>query len=455
MELGVDVTPLVDDGLGNSAYVVDLDDGGALVVDPERDPRPYLGELERRGLVPRWVVETHLHADFVSGGRELAARGAHLAAPVGSDLAFPYRGLGDGDQLDLGGLVLEVIATPGHTPEHLAYLLRDGARPVALFSGGTLMAGGVARTDLLAPEMTEPLARQAYRSIHERLFTLPDDLPVYPTHGAGSFCSAAPGGQRTTTIGAEKAANPLLVDAPDEDAFVARLLGGYGSYPPYILELRDVNRAGVKVYGEHPPALPRLSPDAVAQARGAGAELVDVRDIAAFSAGHVPGSVSNPWRPAFATWLGWLVPRERPVIFITDPSVAEEDLVWSALTVGFERLAGVLDGGIRAWEASGRSLDTIPLLDAAEAGDRRVVDIRQRSEYLAGHVAGATHVELGELTNDAAGVDDGPVLVHCGHGERAMSAASLLERAGHRGVAVLAGGPDELADAGHRLEVDA
>lgn len=298
----MDVTPLVDEGLGNSAYVVDLGDGGALLVDPERDPRPYTGELDRRGLVPRWVVETHLHADFVSGGRELVAMGAQLAAPVGSELAYPHRPLEDGEELDLGGLTLEVIAAPGHTPEHLAYLLRDGRRPVALFSGGTLMAGGVARTDLLSPEMTEPLARQAYRSIHQRLFTLPDELAVYPTHGAGSFCSAAPGGERTTTIGAEKAANPLLAGDPDEDAFVARLLDGYGSYPPYFLELRDVNRAGVEVHGSRPPALPRLSPDGVAQAMDDGAQVVDVREIAAFAAGHVPGAISNPWRAQFATW---------------------------------------------------------------------------------------------------------------------------------------------------------
>ena len=451
----MDVTPLVDEGLGNSAYVVDLGDRGALVVDPERDPRPYMGEFERRGLTPRWVVETHLHADFVSGGRELAALGATLATPVGSELAIAHRALEDGEEFDLGGLTLEVIATPGHTPEHLAYLLRDGRRPVALFSGGTLMAGGVARTDLLSPDMTEPLARQAYRSIHQRLFTLPDDLPVYPTHGAGSFCSAAPGGQRTTTIGTEKAANPLLADRPNEDTFVARLLGGYGTYPPYFLELRDVNRAGVEVYGEQPPALPRRSPAEVEQAMADGVALVDARGIAAFAAGHVPGAISNPWRAQFATWLGWLVSRGTPVLFVTDPGADEHDLVWAALTIGFERLEGVLDGGVDAWKASGRPVATTPLVDAEQAGGRRIVDIRQRPEYAAGHVAGAVHVELGRLTNDTPALGDWPVLVHCGHGERAMSAASLLERAGHSDVTVLAGGLDELASAGHRLETGA
>ncbi|HEV2086886.1 MAG TPA: rhodanese-like domain-containing protein [Cryptosporangiaceae bacterium] len=440
----MDVVPLVDEGLGNSSYLLDLGDGGALVVDPERDPRPYRAELTRRGLVPRFVVETHLHADFISGGRELAAQGAQLLAPASGELTFPHRALADGDELDLGGLRLQVVATPGHTPEHLAYLGLDGNRPVALFSGGTLMAGGVARTDLLSPEQTEPLARAAYRSITQRLLTLPDDLPVYPTHGGGSFCSAASGGERTTTIGQERAANPLLVGDPDEDTFVARLLGGLGSYPPYFLELRDVNRAGPAVHGSNPPPLEQLTVADVEAFVADGAEVVDVRQIDRFAAGHLPGSLSNPWRAQFATWLGWLVARDRPIVFVTDDSIDRDDLVWAALTIGYEQLAGELAGGVDVWRAAGRNLARTALVDAGAAAGRQVVDIRQRPEFTAGHVSGAVHVELGSLTDGTEAVPNGPVLVHCGHGERAMSAASLLERAGHRDVAVLAGGPDDL-----------
>lgn len=442
----MDVIPLVDEGLGNSAYVVDLGDGGALVVDPERDPRPYLGELEQRGLTPRFVVETHLHADFVSGGRELVQAGAQLLAPAGSELAYAHQPLRDGDEVELGGLTLEVIATPGHTPEHLAYLLRDGTRPVALFSGGTLMAGGVARPDLLSADQTEPLARAAYRSIHQRLLTLPDELAVYPTHGGGSFCSVAGGGERTTTIGRERASNPLLADALDEDAFVARLLGGLGSFPPYFLELRDVNRAGPQVHGPTPPPLPQLGLEAFDAAVADGAEVVDVRQIDRFAAGHVPGSLSNPWRAQFATWLGWLVGRERPVVFVADGIVDRHDLVWAALTVGFEHVVGELAGGVDTWRDAGRPLATTLLLDAADATGRQVLDIRQRSEFASGHVPGALHVELGALTRPADDLPDTSLLVHCGHGERAMSAASLLQRAGHADVAVLAGGPGELGE---------
>lgn len=437
----MDVIPVVDEGLGNSAYVADLGDGGALVVDPERDPRPYRSVLGGRGLTARFVVETHLHADFVSGGRELVATGAQLLAPIGSALAFPHRPLEDGDELDLGGPTLEVVATPGHTPEHLAYLLRDGGRPVALFSGGTLMAGGVARPDLLSPEQTEPLARAAYRSIRGRLLALPDDLPVYPTHGGGSFCSSTPGGDRTTTIGRERATNPLLAGDPDEDTFVARLLGGLGSYPPYFLELREVNRTGVRVHGAVPPALPALSVEEIDAAVVDGAEVVDVRSIDAFAAGHLPDSLSNPWRAQFATWLGWLLPRDRPVVFVADGTVDRHDLVWAALTVGFEQLLGEVAGGIDAWAVAGRALTRTPLVGAGGAGSRRVVDVRQRAEFAGGHAPDADHVELGELAASPDRVPDVPLLVHCGHGERAMSAASLLERAGRSDVAVLAGGP--------------
>ena len=437
---------LVDEGLGNSAYVVDLGDGGGFVVDPERDPRPYLGELDRRGLVPRFVVETHLHADFVSGGRELQRAGAQLLVPAGSEPAFDHRPLGDGDEVELGGLALEVIATPGHTPEHLAYLLRDAGRPVALFSGGTLMAGGVARPDLLSADQTEPLARAAYRSIHQRLLTLPDELAVYPTHGGGSFCSVAGGAERITTIGNERASNPLLVGDPDEDTFVARLLGGLGSYPPYFLELRDVNRAGPRVHGPIPPPLPPLSVEDFDAAVADGAEIVDVRQIGPFAAGHVQGALSNPWRGQFATWLGWLVDRTRPIVFVADHTVDRNDLVWAALTVGFEHLVGELAGGVDAWRDAGRTLATTSLLEASRADGRQVLDIRQQTEFRSGHVPGALHVELGALPAATDRIPNTSMLVHCGHGERAMSAASLLQRAGHDDVAVLAGGPAELGE---------
>ena len=270
--------------------------------------------------------------------------------------------------------------------------------------------------------------------------------PVYPTHGGGSFCFAAPGGERTTHIAQEWALNPLLTGDPDEDTFVARLLGGYGSYPPYFLELHDVNRTGPAVHGPTPPPLPQLSVDEVDAAAADGAEIVNVRSISALAAGHVAGALSILWRAQLATCLGWLVPRTRPVVFVVDDTVRRDDLVWAALTVGFEHLVGEFAGGVDAWEAAGRSVTPTPLVDAGAAGGWRILDIGQRPEFASGHLPGAVPVEFGNLTRETDDAPNGPVLMHCSHGERAMSAASVLERAGRRDVAVLVGGPADLGE---------
>jgi len=210
----VTITPFVDEGLGNSSYLVEIGDGRPLVVDPTRDVAPYARAAERHGLRLAYSLETHLHADFVSGSRELARLGAAVLVPRAGRHGYPHRGLMDSEDVDRGGLTLRTIGTPGHTPEHVAYLLLDGPRPVALFSGGALLVGSVARTDLISPDQTVPLARRLYRALRYRILALPDELPVYPTQGAGSFCSAPGGGERTTTIGRERTTNPLLA-APD------------------------------------------------------------------------------------------------------------------------------------------------------------------------------------------------------------------------------------------------
>jgi hydroxyacylglutathione hydrolase len=433
----------VDEGLGNSSYLVDLGDGRALVVDPARHPAGYLAEAARCGLDVSFAAETHLHADFISGARELGALGATLLVPGAGDHGFAVRGLGDGDQVDLGGLTLQALATPGHTPEHLAYLLSDGPEPVALFSGGSLLVEAVARTDLIAPDQTEPLARALWRSIHERILTLPDDLAVYPTHGAGSFCSAPAGSQRTTTIGRERAANPLLA-APDEDAFVKQLVAGLGSYPPYFLRLRQVNRTGPHLYGPGEPTLPALSVDQVRRLQRGGAWIIDARPTDAYARGHVPGSVAIVLRPQFATWLGWLVPADAPLVFVLDADQDRAELVRQCRNIGHEQLLGELADGIDAWTAAGQPLDTFALAPIQHA-QGTVVDVRQAAEYQTGHLPGAVHAELGAL--DPATLPAGRLSTMCGHGERALTAASLLAAAGRRDVTVLTGGPEDWAAA--------
>jgi hydroxyacylglutathione hydrolase len=439
---------LVDEGLGNSSYLVDLGDGRALALDPERDPGPYLAAAEKRGLTIAYSVETHLHADFVSGSRELAAGGAQVLASAAGGIEFPHRGLGDGDEVDLGGLTIRALATPGHTPEHLSYLLLDGRQPMGLFSGGSLLVGSVARTDLIAPERTESLARALWRSLHERILTLPDDLPVYPTHGAGSFCSAPAGGERTTTIGAEKRANPLLA-APDEDAFVKQLLAGLGTYPTYFLRMREVNRRGPTVYGPVTSALPALSVDQIRSLVDGGATLVDARPVTSFAKSHIPGALSIELRPAFATWLGWLAEPERDLVFVLDPDQDRGELVRQARNVGYEHFAGELAGGMRAWESTRLPVGRVSLVKAAEMAGP-ILDIRQTNEFQAGHVPGAHHVELAALIGAADEFDGEPVTVMCGHGERAMTGASLLARAGRRELSVALGGPGDWATAHNR-----
>jgi hydroxyacylglutathione hydrolase len=436
---------MVDEGLGNSSYLVELGDGRALVLDPTRDVEPYVRLANARRLTIAYALETHLHADFVSGSRELARLGAKILAPGEGELAFPHHALVDGEELDLGGLMLRPIGTPGHTPEHLAYLVLDGKRPLALFSGGALLVGSVARTDLIGPEQTEPLARSLYRSLRTRILTLPDSLAVYPTHGAGSFCSAPGDGRRTTTIGQERLANPLLA-APDEETFVRLLAASLGTYPDYFLRLREVNRRGPRVYGPEPPALAPLSPAAVQQQLADGAELVDVRPIAAYAAGHVPGALSIALRDAFATWLGWLVTADRPLAFVVDEDQDRRELVHQCLKIGYETLAGELMGGMAAWRAAGLPEHRTTLTANPVSLAEPILDVRQAAEYGAGHVTGAVHLELGSLPEHATSAAINAATVMCGHGERAMTAGSLLERAGGR-PAVFSGGARDWARA--------
>ena len=441
------IHPVVDEGLGNSAYVVELGDRRALVVDPSRDPTPYLELARWRRLRIAYAAETHLHADFLTGSRELAAAdGAQVLAPRASRLGFAHRGLEDGQEIDLGGLTLRALATPGHAPEHASYLLLDGARPVAVFSGGALLVGTVARTDLADPGLTEPLARAAYRSLHGQLLSLPDELAVYPTHGAGSFCSASAGDQRTTTIGAERRHNRRLA-ATDEDAFVADLLASFGSYPPYFLRLRERNRVGPELLGADWRVLPLLSTGQVQQHLAGGGMVVDARPVTAFAAGHIPGVLSIALRPAFVSWLGWLVDDTRPLVFVLDEDQDRGELARQCRTIGYDHLVGELAGGMAAWRAANLPQAQLPVVEAEQLDDEAgvVLDVRQASELTDGHLPGAVTVELGALGGDRlpAQLPQGPVTVMCAHGERAMTAASLLARAGHKDLGVVHGGPQD------------
>jgi hydroxyacylglutathione hydrolase len=434
---------ITDEGLGNTSWALRVD-GDVVVVDAERDPEPYLAAADRLGGRLALAADTHLHADFVTGTPELAAHGAEAVASADGQYEWDHRRVAPGDEIDLGRWRLRALATPGHTPEHVSYLLLDGRAPRAVFTGGSLLVGAVARTDLIDPGSTEELTRAMWRSVNRELLSLPDDVVVLPTHGAGSFCSAAGGDRRWTTIGDERRANPLL-QVHGEDAFVRAVLDGLGSFPPYFLRLRERNRLGPHVYGAM-PLLGDLTAAQVVDLRERGAVVVDVRPVVAYAAGHVPGSLADALRPAFASWLGWTVDDpSRPLVFVVDDHTDRRELVRQCLNIGYEHLAGAIT--IDAWRAGGGAVAATALVRADAVDDRRLVDVRQVAELASGHVPGAVHVELGSLPASTATVDEGPLVVMCGHGERAATAASVLEASGRDDVAILDGGPGDWAAA--------
>jgi hydroxyacylglutathione hydrolase len=309
----VGIRMFADEGLGHSSYLIDLGDGTAAILDPPRFPTEHVAAAQAQGTTPRWTIDTHSHADYVTGSPSLATQsGITFIAPAASKLETPHQAVGDEELVGLApGVRLRAISTPGHTPDHHVYVVEHDGSPVALFTGGSLMVGAVGRTDLCGPDLAEPLAHEMFHSLR-RLDGLPDELAVYPTHGAGSFCSAPGGADRTTTLGRERATNALF-RIEDEDTFVEQLLAGFGTFPTYFARLPELNRRGPRLYPQL-PRLDRLEVASVDEHVTAGALIVDARPIGEFAAGHIPGSISNALRPVFASWLGWIADLDRPVV---------------------------------------------------------------------------------------------------------------------------------------------
>jgi len=454
------IVPFVAEELGNSAYLVgSRSSGNAVLIDPLRDIEQYLAEAERLGLRINATLETHIHNDFVSGAREVVrTTGAALGASADAGLTYPYRPLADGDTLPLGAWRVRVLATPGHTPEHVSYLLTtEGGTPEALFSGGSLMVGTIARPDLLGPQHTPRLARAAYQTLHERLLALPDEVAVYPTHGGGSFCAAGAGGERTTTIGRERAHNPLA-QAPTYQQFLARYLQ-LVPYPAYYDRMRDLNRTGrAPLLGRSLPPLRPLAPDAVEAALMAqGAVLVDARTFADYDAGHIPNSLSAGIDGPLSAWVGWVLSPETPLVLLGASANDEREAQRELLRIGYDRILGVLDGGIAAWRAAGKPLKatspatTAALAEALERGDELVIlDSREEYEWAQGHIPGAVLMPVSTIPTEAHRLPhDAPVAVHCAHGYRSAIAASLLERAGVPHIQHVTDGYEEWARRWH------
>lgn len=450
----MNVLPFVHEGLGNSSYLVELGDGEAALVDPDRTVDRYLRAAEARGWQIVSVFETHLHADFVSGAREVAhATGASIFLPEGADSRLPSHPVAGGGRVQFAGLEAEAIASAGHTPEHLSYIFRAERKPPALFSGGALIVGGAARTDLISPEMTEPLTRAQYRTVTEAFRALPDETLLFPTHGGGSFCSAGAGGDRVSTLGKERAQNPLL-SVEDEDEFVGWFPLTFPAVPAYFFRMRAINQAGPRLRGDVADP-PRLSP-AEFEAVRRDALVVDVRPKEAYMAAHVPGALSNAFRDPYALWLGWLVQPETTLLFVTG-DVPLQHVIDESLLVGYERFAGWLDGGMEAWTAAGLPFRSAQLVDAATARKALLegaasLDVREPSEFESGHIEGAIPVPLGKLQGQLDSLPkDRPLLAYCAHGDRAATAVSILERAGFGPLLNLNGGINSWMDAGYQV----
>jgi hydroxyacylglutathione hydrolase len=441
-------------GLGHlSTLIADESAGLAAVIDPRRDVDIYLDAAATEGVRITHVLETHLHNDYVSGGRDLAAlTGATHVIGVGAGLAYEHRPVRHGESIDLGGLRFTALETPGHTPEHVSYAVADTSRaaePLLLFTGGSLLVGAVGRTDLLGEENAIPYARAMFRSLHEVLLPHEDFVGVYPTHGAGSLCSTGIASTPNSTIGFERRYNPMVQPA-EVEAFVRVLLHNQPAFPHYFARMRPLNKAGPRLLGGR---VPEARPMAVEEARGAlggDALLIDAREPTAHADAHIAGSVSIPSGSSFGTWLGWVVDPDRPLILLLDDPEDRDDLVRQALRIGYERVDGYLAGGIEAWRKAGLPTESTGRLTVEELAGRLaaggpdaplVIDVRQSSEFAAGHVPGSVHIRGGDLSSRLDDLPhDRPIATICASGYRSSIAASLLRRAGFEDVSWVADG---------------
>lgn len=420
----VEAFPAVE--LGNASFLVaDKERGEAIVIDPHRDVDGYLRRADSLGVKVTHALDTHLHNDFVSGRRELQAE-------AGTDIAD----LAAGEEMTFGAVTLRALHTPGHTPEHLSYLLIERDRPRALFSGGAVMIGAIARTDLLGPHLAVHLAMEALRTLQVRLRSLPDDIAVFPTHGSGSFCGTGGRSGHETTLGHERATNPFF-KTTEVMQFLARALN-QGRYPAYYRDMAAINREGAPLLGRNPDPPTKLTVTDVVRLIESGAAVVDVRLGRDYDRGHIPGSYSIGLDGPLSAWVGWLVPRGRTIVLAGGSDTQHREAQRQLHRIGFDSIAGALEGGIDAWRAGGGDVSTFETVDVEDmaawilsAEPMTVVDTRDEHEWAAGHVPGAVHMYVPDVPYRAAEIPtEAPVAVHCASGYRAGIAASLLEQAG-------------------------
>jgi hydroxyacylglutathione hydrolase len=466
-----------DAKLAQVSYLIgDSEVRQAVVIDANRDVEQYIRAAGEEGVAITQVTETHIHADFVSGSRELAARtGAQLllSGEGGPDWQYAFAGdanailLKDGDRFDVGSVRIDVLHTPGHTPEHLTFLITDRSvleEPLAAVTGDFLFVGDVGRPDLLerAAHITgtmEPGARALFASL-KRLTALPDHLQIWPGHGAGSACGKGLGSLPQSTLGYERRTNWALAPM-SENEFVTRVLAGQPDPPAYFAEMKRINKEGPRILGSG-QGPERLSLDRVDSLVKSGALVIDTRPAAEFAAAHIPGTINIPLNRAFTTWSGWFVPYDADYYLIVDERCTSclDDGLRDLRLIGLDRVRGYASADVvTAWQARGNATARVGQIDAEgvarrlAAGTTYVIDVRSAAEWQAGHIPGAHHIPLGELPQKASTVPrERPVIVHCQGGARSAIAASLLQAEGVSDVLNLAGGFNEWRAAGLPVE---
>jgi len=448
-----------DEGLAHASFLLGCEPtGDAFVIDPRRDVDAYLAAASQQGLRITTAIETHIHADFVSGARELSALGAATICGPGAALGFPHRSVRHGETLKAGDLTLTFLHTPGHTPEHISILAEAPGQPRRVFTGDTLFVGAVGRPDLLGKDLSRALANQLYDSL-ATLLELDDEVEVHPTHGAGSLCGKGIGKEPSSTIGFERRFNPWLQHQTRE-AFVAAVLADLPETPPYFQRMKRVNEAGPPLLGlDQPPSRPdALDAATVATRLAAGALLLDLRDASAFGAAHPRGAINLGFDPRLGYWAGWLLPPDFSsagvpaggprIILLTEDQRQIDPTVRQLLRVGIDRIEGVLVGGMAAWHTAGLPEGRVAQVDASSFRDLLaqgpppvVIDVRTSSEWRDGHLPGARNIPLGDLPQRTGEIpQDTRIFTVCSGGYRSSVAASLLARAGHPGVVNVAGG---------------
>jgi len=416
--------------LAHASYLVG-DGGVCAIVDPQRDVDHYIDAARERGLAIKYIIETHLHADFVSGHRELAARtGAEIVIGARANAAFPHRAVRDGDTLLLGNLELRAIETPGHTPESISWLVVEEGAPRKLLTGDTLFIGDVGRPDLAGGRGYTPqqMASMMYDSLHEKILTLPDDVEVWPAHGAGSACGRNISKETSSTIGVQRKTNYALRPMP-RDEFVNLLTTEIAPPPAYFPKDAEINRRGARPLDEIAVARTTDVSDAV---------ILDVRDAAAFGAAHIPHALNIGLGGQFASWAGTLLSFDRPIVIVADSEAHAKEAVMRLARVGLETVRGFLL--MSDWSGATESLEQITPQQLA--GEQlAVIDVRRKGEYESGHVPHARNIPLDELPQRIDEIDrTKPIAIICASGYRSSVAASLLARHGLAQIANVAGG---------------